>query len=1270
MERQNKGVMEMKKKIIGILVVTLLVGTALQVLGMNTSITGVNKQMDDKSSFTAPLFNIIPNDTNFSEQWALDNTGQTGGTPDCDIDAPESLDITKTIDDMRYVPFEDVSFADEQNDIGYNIDAGNSIQRAIPLYVGEPADQSVPGRGRSGSLDPSGDTDDWYKFSVCADQSIQASLSSSDNYDLELCDATGVPVGQSYTADITGFYFLHIFANDGAGSSDYTFTITLGGQNDAGTGGDAGNNIGAATPISTGSYIGYMDVNDQEDWYSFSVSSGQGIFVNVDPLEKSDYDVHLYDPSGTFVHSSQFYGEDALEYPADVSGTWKIKLDIFPGWDASKWPDDYLLYGSGAYEIELTIGDNAQAPPALKAPREVVPVAQTFIVNDDPSSTKDEYCYLAAVPAATYLENGEWHVSPIVYQGVDLIPNWFTSIDQTTDYLLDDWNTYLDSHGMTADIVELADDPIRAAADIAQLRWDSTDTAVIAVDGSSFTDVTNNILDTDVSLNCKKEVTSYTANDLKEFVPESYSAPMYLGAKWCAIHVIAEGEDFEGDTLVMTPRYESIGGDWWPHDDAAPGGDKDTFSPISKPGIWIPQVTSTTGLDNLKVVKYTGNRHQLSVQDSDTSLKVTVSTDEKSRLIIYLIDPAGNIRRPSYPHWNGGEIKPLHQWNGGHWEHDEDEFRHMIIEPHTEYSVEVHYPTKGTWTAIVIPYLDINTWEASFDGTYHITASLREHSPDRVSAGLSAANAAVLSSQKHVPLLYVTEDSVPTATQNAISELGISNFLFVNINELSSASPGGSVTDFTTLQEIVGAIKENAHSENVITITSFATGDGYFAPAGMIAASHGSPVLNIGEAKDAFNTNDMFVAWMEYDGDYYHGCRSTGAIPMMNVPSDISNPPSLIDLILYYFTHDRKLPPVGLDLRLQWATTIHDGIYSMIDGYGLDNDGQEAYIFVSPRDTDIRDSINRIMLGNNSYSGQIPVETTAFSAAMISRNILYPAIIYANPGKDVTSSQHMNYFTGQYYHDANDGVSYRVDAPRVNKNSFSSHGRFYEGHCIWDNLLERYNTGTSLNFYSGHGTGGSGISSQYKNIAEQYPLATPQHESLHDFEWWDSWAGYAGYDEMRTQTVRDRDMSIYNSEEPSLYDIIHFKWIDQLFENLHSEIDIWSSCTTAAHFGPIVYLSHGTTVYAGCTGSGYTLVDDFYKSLILRDFLIKGQALGEAFSKNNWIVNRDYTTLDSTSIYGEGTFFAEGIHSVNVIFGDPTVQIYNPAWTEPTPIAP
>ncbi|HMR40108.1 MAG TPA: S8 family serine peptidase [Ignavibacteria bacterium] len=36
----------------------------------------------------------IPNDTRFAEQWDKNNTGQTGGIPDADIDAPEAWDIT------------------------------------------------------------------------------------------------------------------------------------------------------------------------------------------------------------------------------------------------------------------------------------------------------------------------------------------------------------------------------------------------------------------------------------------------------------------------------------------------------------------------------------------------------------------------------------------------------------------------------------------------------------------------------------------------------------------------------------------------------------------------------------------------------------------------------------------------------------------------------------------------------------------------------------------------------------------------------------------------------------------------------------------------------------------------------------------------------------------------------------------------------------------------------------------------------------------------
>jgi len=36
----------------------------------------------------------VPDDADFSQQWALNNTGQTEGTADADIDAPEAWDIS------------------------------------------------------------------------------------------------------------------------------------------------------------------------------------------------------------------------------------------------------------------------------------------------------------------------------------------------------------------------------------------------------------------------------------------------------------------------------------------------------------------------------------------------------------------------------------------------------------------------------------------------------------------------------------------------------------------------------------------------------------------------------------------------------------------------------------------------------------------------------------------------------------------------------------------------------------------------------------------------------------------------------------------------------------------------------------------------------------------------------------------------------------------------------------------------------------------------
>jgi hypothetical protein len=356
-------------------------------------------------------------------------------------------------------------------------------------------------------------------------------------------------------------------------------------------------------------------------------------------------------------------------------------------------------------------------------------------------------------------------------------------------------------------------------------------------------------------------------------------------------------------------------------------------------------------------------------------------------------------------------------------------------------------------------------------------------------------------------------------------------------------------------------------------------------------------------------------------------------------------------------------------LKLQWNTIVYQGIHDLIDSYGLDLAGPEGYLFVGDRFKDIRHIIISTMNGNNSYAGQIPVETPAFSSDIICRSILYPALIYANPGKDVSTSMIINYPDG-YNWRANDGHEYNNFATRDIKEIFSSNGIFYEGHCIFDNWLERMNTGALISYYSGHGTGGSGISAQFKNIAKQFPLAEPRYEELYDFDWWDAWRGYSGYDDSQTKTARWGGESGYNAEEPSLYDINHFKWVDQLFDNLHSEFEMWSSCSTGNQFGPTIYLAHGSTIWYGAAGSVYGIQDDLHNAWVFHDMLVKGESVGSSMAKYQWIFDRDYTTNDPTTLYGRSTWFQGGLTNEKVIYGDPAIQIYSPDWIEPTPIVP
>ncbi len=1165
---------------------------------------------------------------------------------------------------VREVPESSTSstVSQEADDVNYNTDVGNSIYSAAPLYPGEPNDKA-PGRGTEGQLDPGGDTTDWYYFAVAEGQTIEGSIS---NFEMELKDPSGENTlasgtSVSATAEKTGNYFLRVYTPEGASAGSYELNLAVSGQDDAGSGGDAGNSIDNAASVSPGSYQGYLDSNDWSDWYSFDAGNGEGIIVDLKIKGiKSDFDVHLYNPDGEMVHEAMYYGDDTLEYPADMSGTWTIEIDIWPGYDESKWPDDYFLYGSGPYEFELQVGGSADSPPGPIPQPDVKPIAQTFKIADDPTSNKDEFAYAAAVPAANYLDGGQRYVSPIVYTGDDSKTWWYGTVDNTTQYLLDDWNTYLQRHGKTATEYTVENgDPVQEAADIATEHWDSADTAVVVPDGSNsdMKDSVNAVVEqSGVSLSTTPEQMKLSPDSSKFIdVGGRKAVPMFLGNSVGGIHMEATGDGFSMDTGILTPRYENVQEDWWPYPYDTSGPDSDTFYPLIMPGVYAPYVTGTSGMEELIINKYPGRRYEIPVEDSQSSINVTITTDSPSTTMVYLVDPEGVMRRPNLPHWVG-EPEPIHYWNGGHWEHNFDEFRKWRPEPKTTRSVEMQNPSEGTWHAVVVQH---PTGETGGSVSFDITAEVRTHNKDRCNAELSAANGAVLASLNHAPLLYVGPNEVPKATQNALEELDNPNIIYVNIGEASAANPDASTT-YTTMQEVVDAIKGYDASENYITVTATASLNGFFAPSAMMAAYHGSPVFDIGrETPAAVNRLDKARVTTYEMGDYYHGCLATGHLHKMGHPFD------MVDTLKNLIT-DQSLPPIGFDQHRRWFGGAQEAIYGNITAkYGLDNEGKEAYMFVADRMQVIRDPVCMVMSGNESYAGQIIFDNVAMDTAQICRDILYPAIIYANPGRNVTSSILMNFPDGRTW-TTNDGVSHSVKSSQRVKETFSSHGRFYRGHSQWDNMLEEYNSGTLLSYYSGHGTGGSGISFMWENIEEQFPLAEPRHESLKDFEWWDGWRGYM-YDDTRTKTPRWGGFTWYNAQEPNLYDLVHFKYVDKYFENLHSEMELWMSCTTASHMGPNIYLEHGAALYYGNGGTGLCPQEDLLDDNMMESMLIHGKNIGEAFSDEVWLHQRDFTTDDPTAMYGGSSMT---VTNIQMIFGDPTMRPYSPEWTEPTPVEP
>jgi hypothetical protein len=1166
---------------------------------------------------------------------------------------------------------------DDNDDAGYKKDAGKDHQRSLPIYPGEFIDDS-PGRGVNGKLS-STDDKDWYYFSACVGQQFIFTVTPPTGMDIDLSlwdneevmkassnTSGSVPETITYTATYSGQWYFYLKYVSGTGEGRYSFSVSFTNQNDAGTAADAGDDFATANLLTPGTYRGYLDMNDAYDWYKINANAGQGIHVQL--IMKAityltDFDLQLYTPSGVLVYEGNQYYDDEFTYPADESGQWRIRVDIFPGWVDCPQPTEwnYYSYGAGPYNLTVSLEASGSIPDPIPQPQ-ITPIATTFKVANDPDSTKDDFAYLAAVPACNYLDGGNRYLAPIIYTGDSTPtayydePDEFGTVNDMTQYLIDDWNAYLATHGKTPVEYTVPSNPIQAAADIATQGWSSSSTAVVAVDGSSFNDTTKVIKKTKTLTRSASTVVVQSDDPALE---SNFGYMKFYGPKWCALSVNTSGISVTSGTAlgaVLTqafPLYMDVGHDDWPVPYDGTGYAGDIYFPISRIGFWsASSQVSNLKFDSISVTKYAGHRYHFSVSDNDAVITSVLTTDSPSDLLVFLVDPQGNLRAPMMPAWNG-PVNPIHVWNG--FENPPaNPWRTWKPAPHTEFTAEVLHPETGWWTAIVVPRN-----AAGSNVKYTLTTTIRTVNPDRADAEISAANAAVIASLNHYPLLYVNKDSVPAVTQSALTALGATNIIFVERNNIGEAvraslSPD---KDLTTMQAIVDEIKDHPASENYITTTSLKTGDGFFAPSAMLAAYHGSPVLRVEDSPDGdpAAVAERIVAWQRWTGDFYHGSRANGHLPDYDEEVDQSDTQMLISFIKYILQKNASvLPPLGRDAKRYWNEEMFTYFHDYIVSLGLDQDGQEAYAVVASR-SDINMVFHSVLNGKNSYAGQIPGITPAYSSNMVVRSVLYPALIFANPGRDITTSSLMNYPEKNSW-TMNDGKSYTAYSSSTVKDTFSSHLRTYDGHTFWEPFIERMNEGASAYYYSGHGTGGSGMSGMYEQS---------EHSNYPDQVWWDSWRGYM-YDNWKTPREVISGNVWFNPEPPMLYDLIHYKWVDQNFQNLRSNAVFYMSCTTGDGDAPLVFLEHGAVFWYGNANTGLCPEADVGDDMVFECTMVDGDSIGVAWSKQVWLHYRDFTTGDPTSMYGPSSMYP--ITSIQVIYGDPSLIVYSPEWQSPVPI--
>ena len=223
-----------------------------------------------------------------------------------------------------------------QDDAGSGTDAGADSTGAVAA--------SAANTTYMGWISDNWDSTDWYSVSVPANHYIYADMVDFANASyygshIRLLDSSGNSISYDYgdtwstissngssVAGTTVYIQIASSSDEGYYNFSYGFGSTSSqpgsNQDDAGTGGDAGNTASAATnlsvPVTGGNYTGWVSQNwDREDWYRIPVPVNHTIWASVAwDNSSADLDIYMYDSTGL---NTVDYSASSFDNPEQVT---------------------------------------------------------------------------------------------------------------------------------------------------------------------------------------------------------------------------------------------------------------------------------------------------------------------------------------------------------------------------------------------------------------------------------------------------------------------------------------------------------------------------------------------------------------------------------------------------------------------------------------------------------------------------------------------------------------------------------------------------------------------------------------------------------------------------------------------------------------------------------------------------------------------------------------------------------------------------------------